>query len=67
MSRYCVFHRTWWKRNPDWPDHREPCSGKRHFICWAETPEQARAICQRWNASHDSGRLSDKAEWEAVG
>ena len=31
------------------------------------TPEQARAICRRWNSSHDPGHLSDKAEWETVG
>lgn len=29
-----------------------------------ETEEEARAICQRYNDSHDSGFLSRKAEYE---
>jgi len=64
MNRYRIFHRTWWQRNPDWPDGREPGVGPSRFICWAETETEARQICQRWNATHDPGHLSDKAEYE---
>jgi len=38
--------------------------GPSRFICWAETETEARQICQRWNATHDPGHLSDKAEYE---
>lgn len=62
-SPYRVFHRTWWQPNPNWPDGREPGVGPSVFIGWADTEEQARAMAQRWNAAHDPGPLSDKAEF----
>lgn len=61
---YTVFHRTWWKRNPNWPEGREPGMGKRHFIAKAWSEEEARQLCREWNQSHDPGLLSDKAEYE---
>lgn len=61
---YTVFHRTWWKRNPDWPDGREPGVGKRYFIAKVWNEEEARQLCREWNQSHDPGLLSDKAEYE---
>ena len=63
-GKYRVFHRTWWKRNKNWPDGKEPHAGKKHFVAWADTEAEARAICKRWNAAHDPGPLSDKAEYE---
>jgi len=64
MSKYRVFHRTWWVRNPEWPSGREPGAGRKHFIAWAYTEEEARAKCKEWNSKHDPGFLSDKAEFE---
>ena len=62
---YQVFHRTWWTPNPSWPDGREPGAGEVHHIDWAGTEEEARAKCEEWNAAHDPGPMSDKAEyWE---
>lgn len=61
---YTVFHRTWWRRNPDWPGGREPGVGKRHFIAKVWSEEEARQLCREWNQSHDPGLLSDKAEYE---
>lgn len=58
-----VFHRTWWKANPSWPDGREPCIGKSITVGWAETEDQARAMCAAWNADHKPGKYSDKAEY----
>jgi hypothetical protein len=62
---YRVFTRTWWQRNPAWPNGREPGAGRKHTIRRnVETEEQAREICRAWNASHDPGFLSRKAEYE---
>ena len=62
---YAVFHRTWWRPNPSWPDGREPGAGERHYLHHGvETEAEARAICREWNETHDPGPLSDKAEYE---
>lgn len=59
-----VYHRTWWKENPAWPQGLEPCAGRKTTIDRVETVEEAREICKEWNAEHDPGRLSRKAEFE---
>ena len=60
-----VFHRTWWRANPDWPGGLEPEAGPKTTIARnIATAERAREICAEWNAAHDPGRLSDKAEFE---
>jgi len=59
-----VYHRTWWKKNPAWPDGREPGVGPKTYIAKRVTEEEARAICKQWNATHDPGLLSRKAEFE---
>lgn len=62
-----VFHRTWWKRNPYWPDGKEPQAGKKHYIMkGVKTESEAREVCKVWNNCHDPGFLSDKAEYEAA-
>ena len=62
---YRVFTRTWWRDNPAWPQGLEPCAGaKRTLRRNVKTQEEARAICQTWNATHKPGRLSRKAEYE---
>ena len=67
MSCYRVFHRTWWRNNPAWPDCREPGAGPKTTIRkHVETEEEARAICRAWNASHKPGKLSRKAEYESL-
>lgn len=66
MPKFEVFHRTWWQPNPSWPDGREPGVGEAHHIAWADTETEARAIAQRWNAAHDPGPLSDKAEFSEI-
>ena len=60
---YTIFTRTWWKHNPDWPDNKEPCIGSKTIINYADTEEEARAICKEYNDTHDPGRLSKKAEY----
>jgi len=63
---YHVFHRTWWKLNPSWPNGREPGAGRKTTIRRnVPTIADARAICATWNAEHRPGKLSRKAEFEA--
>lgn len=66
MPAFRVFHRTWWKENPAWPEGREPGPGRQHFVSWADTEEEAREICRAWNKAHSPGFLSDKAEYESA-
>jgi len=61
---YRCFHRTWWVANPSWPNGREPGAGKKSHIAYADTVEEARAVCRSWNETHDPGPLSRKAEFE---
>jgi hypothetical protein len=63
---YRVFVRNWWKHNPSWPDGREPDpTARKHTLqSDVETEEEARAICREYNATHDPGPLSRKAEYE---
>ena len=42
--RYRVFHRTWWKRNPDWPGE-DPVT--------AQHRAAAQALLDRWPYSND--------------
>ena len=63
---YKVFHRTWWRENKDWPNGLEPHIGKSHYICKVRTEGEAIDACQAWNANHDAGRYSDKAEYTKV-
>ena len=66
MTKYKVFHRTWWKYNPSWPNKKEPQAGRKFFISWAYTIESARDICRVWNANNDPGKYDDMAEFEGV-
>ena len=61
---YNVFHRTWWKLNPDWPSGFEPYIGPRQHIQQHLTYKEALALCKKWNDEHNPGPLSDKAEFE---
>ena len=67
MSGYKVYHRTWWTNNPSWPNGLEPGAGRKTTIrARVDTIEQARDIAQVWNANHEPGRLSRKAEFESL-
>ena len=60
LKRFEVFHRTWWRAEG------VPGVGESHHIGWAQTEARARFMCRRWNASHDAGPLSDRAEYSAA-
>ena len=61
---YKVFHRTWWRENPDWPDGLEPHAGRKTHISYAHNEQDAQEICAEYNGKHNAGRLSRKAEYE---
>lgn len=66
---YRVFHRTWYKDASAgiWPNGLEPECGEKHEIeTDIETEKEARAIANEWNATHEKGRYSDKAEVEEI-
>ena len=59
---YKVFIRNWWrmengKRVPN------PCARKTVYFSNINTEEEAREICQEYNATHNPGKLSRKAEY----
>ncbi len=64
---YRVFTRTWWRRNPSAPGGREPGAGRQTTIARHCTYDEARSICQRYNATHKPGFLSRKAEFTQEG
>ena len=66
MTKYRVFTRTWWKNNPGWPGGLEPVAGRKTALATANSEEEARAICKRYNDTHKPGRLSRKAEYESI-
>ena len=64
QTYYNVFHRTWWKSNPSWPDRLEPGVGRKTYLARYVTYEDAREIQRQYNETHTPGRLSRKAEFE---
>ena len=67
MENFEIFHRTWWKRNKNWPDGLEPWVGKSRHIGFAETETEARQMCEEWNEKYKTAEqieLSDKAEFQ---
>jgi len=62
---YSVFTRSWWKENPSWPNGLEPEAGEKTYLERdLKTEKEARALAKEYNATHDPGRLSEKAEFE---
>lgn len=67
---YEVFHRTWWRRNKNYPNGLEPSAGRKTHIRYVDTQEQARGLCQEWNEENKNrlgaNKLSRKAEYQSV-
>lgn len=63
---YDVFVRTWWRKNPAWPNGLEPCPGRKRYLARRVTWAEARRMCEEYNTTHNPGRLSRKAEFEAA-
>jgi len=69
MSGRCVvFTRTWWAHAPGqgWPNDLRPQMGRKHVLARGLTEDEARRLCEQWNAEHKPGRLSRKAEYETA-
>jgi len=63
--RYDVFHRTWWRwEQTSTGRKRVPGAGKRTYIAQGLSYELAREVAREWNAEHEPGELSRKAELE---
>jgi hypothetical protein len=60
--KYTIFVRTWYRLNPKYPNGLEPHLGKRSIIDYANTIDEAREICRKYNEKNNPGRLSRKAE-----
>jgi len=65
---YRIFKRTWWRKNPNWPNGLEPCLGRKRTVKTVETQEEAREFCQLHNriSLPKSNPLSLKYEFEHV-
>jgi hypothetical protein len=64
QTYYHVFVRNWWTPNPSYPNGLEPCPGRKTYLRKHVTYADALAICERYNSTHNPGRLSRKAEFE---
>ena len=64
---YKVFVRDWWRENRSWPNGLEPCPGEEEILEEnIETEEEALAIAQEYNRTHEPGRYSRKAEFDEM-
>lgn len=65
---YRVFVRNWWRlsNGPHSWEGREPAPGARKTTLARRCTEaEARRIAQQYNATHEPGKLSRKAEYES--
>ena len=60
---YTIFTRNWWIKNANYPGGLEPGPGPKRVIKIVDTEKQARDYCEDYNATHDPGKLSRKAEY----
>ena len=58
-----VFNRTWWRS--DGRGGRVPGSGRKTVMGYANTEEEARAMCKEYNDNNEPGFLSRKAEYSS--
>ena len=58
---YYVFHRNWWRS--DGRGGRVPGAGPKTTIGFADTEQEAKAMCKEYNDTHEPGFLSRKAEY----
>ena len=63
--QFHIFTRNWWKNNPSWPNGLEPHAGRKTTLGYADTQDEARAMCKEYNSTNKPGRLSKKAEFES--
>lgn len=64
MRTYRTFTRTWWKKNPKWPNGLEPHMGRKSIYRRNLTEYEAQRICEDYNRTHNRSKLSCKMEYE---
>lgn len=65
---YQVFIRNWWKwevKSGQKTKVPDPRARKTHYA-YVSTEDEAREIAQKYNATHNAGALSRKAEFQRV-
>lgn len=60
---YRVFIRNWWRKDGNGQRVPDPSARKTHYA-YASTEDEARAIAQEYNRTHEPGLYSRKAEFE---
>lgn len=77
MNNYKVFTRNWWKINQEkdkdgellWPEGKEPSASERKtHLGYADTEEQARAMCKDYNDKIEGkpNKLGRMAEYKSI-
>ena len=61
-----TFTRTFWKLDKNSPDGRSPSIGHAYPLEIVYTEEEAIKVCLEWNATHEPGILSKKAEYTSI-
>ena len=67
---FATFTRTWWRWRyiTGYPNGsvrvREPGAGRKRYHGRRLTEDEARRMCEQWNATHNPGPLSRKMEYE---
>ena len=62
---FATFTRTWWRWEPfGYGQRRVPGPGRKTYRGRRLTEDEARRMCQEWNATHNPGPLSRKMEYE---
>jgi hypothetical protein len=61
-----TFTRTWWRRNPKWPNGLEPHAGRKTVYRVYETEQEARDACMAWGRLNPPGKLSRKMEYRRI-
>lgn len=66
MENYAIFVRNWWKwEQTQYGKKKVPHPrARKTYIGHAESYEEAQKFCQEYNAAHEPGELSRKAEFE---
>lgn len=65
MKKYEIFHRTWYKVDPE-TKRLIPHIGRKTHIGYAYGIDDARKQCEEWNSQNDPGVRQRKAEFQSV-
>lgn len=63
MTKYKVFIRSWYKKDPKTGKMVPHPHARKTHLAWANSADEARSICKQYNDSHNPGPTSRKAEF----